>query len=86
MKSEPLLSVVIPVYDSERYLQRCLESIRQQTYRNIEIILVDDGSPGPIKEIMGRPDNADIKFTSHGENKGLFWARLLELLKPKEST
>ena len=47
MKREALtntLSVVIPVYMMERYLSRCLTSILNQTYKNIEVILVDDGS------------------------------------------
>ena len=38
------LSVVIPVYNTEQYLPRCIESLINQTYKNIEIILVDDGS------------------------------------------
>ena len=42
--NQPLISVIIPVYNVENYLDRCLESIINQTYRNLEIILVDDGS------------------------------------------
>ena len=42
---EPLISVIVPVYKVEAYLRRCLDSIVNQTYRNLEIILVDDGSP-----------------------------------------
>ena len=42
---EPLISVVVPVYKVEQYLGRCVESLLSQTYKNIEIILVDDGSP-----------------------------------------
>ncbi len=41
----PLLSVIVPVYKVEKYLDRCLRSITEQTYRNLEILLVDDGSP-----------------------------------------
>jgi len=40
-----LISVIIPVYNVEKYLSRCVDSIILQTYRNLEIILVDDGSP-----------------------------------------
>ena len=45
MSQLPLISVIVPVYKVEPYLNKCLESITGQTYRNLEIILVDDGSP-----------------------------------------
>lgn len=41
----PLISVIVPVYNVEKYLDRCVTSIIKQTYKNLEIILVDDGSP-----------------------------------------
>ena len=40
-----LISVIVPVYKVEQYLDRCVQSIVNQTYKNLEIILVDDGSP-----------------------------------------
>ena len=45
MQNEPLISVIVPVYKVEPYLDRCVQSIVNQTYKNLEIILVDDGSP-----------------------------------------
>lgn len=40
-----IISVIVPVYKTEKYLDRCVQSIVDQTYKNLEIILVDDGSP-----------------------------------------
>ena len=45
MNEAPLISVIVPVYKVEQYLDRCVQSIVDQTYKNLEIILVDDGSP-----------------------------------------
>lgn len=48
---QPLISVIVPVYKVERYLKRCVDSLLAQTYQNLEIILVDDGSPDTCGEI-----------------------------------
>ena len=50
MEENKLLSVIVPVYNVENYLDRCMESIVNQTYKNLEIILVDDGSPDRCPE------------------------------------
>ena len=55
-----LVSVIVPIYNVEAYLDRCVESILQQTYEHIEIILVDDGSPdrcGSMCEEYAKKDN-----------------------------
>ena len=70
------ISIVVPVYNVENYLSYCVESLRQQTYKNIEIILVDDGSTdssGEICDQYAREDNR-IKVL-HIENGGLSNAR-----------
>ena len=59
-KELPLISVIIPVYKVENCLSRCIESVLAQTYTNLEIILVDDGSPdrsGEICEEYAKKDN-----------------------------
>lgn len=43
-KENPLVSIIIPVYNVEKYLDRCIQSLLQQAYENIEILLIDDGS------------------------------------------
>ena len=45
MEQEPLVSIIIPVYKVEKFLDKCVKSVVAQTYRNLEILLVDDGSP-----------------------------------------
>ena len=76
MKEMPLISVIVPVYRVEKYLDRCLQSITGQTYRNLEIILVDDGSPdgsGAICDAWAAKDSR-IRVI-HKENAGAGAAR-----------
>ena len=44
MMNEPLISIIVPIFNVEKYVPECVESIRQQDYKYIQIILVDDGS------------------------------------------
>ena len=72
----PLVSIVVPVYNVERYIEKCVKSIINQDYKNIEIILVDDGSPdksGQLLDGLAAQDNR-IKVV-HQENKGVSAAR-----------
>ncbi|MDO4261764.1 MAG: glycosyltransferase family 2 protein, partial [Eubacteriales bacterium] len=52
--TEPLISVIVPVYRVEEYLPRCVESLLGQTYQNLEILLVDDGSPDGCPALCDR--------------------------------
>lgn len=76
----PLISIVVPVYNVEKYLDRCVESIVNQTYQNLEIILVDDGSndnSGVKCDNWKRNDNRIVVI--HKENGGQAEARNLGL-------
>lgn len=52
VRNRPLISVVVPVYNTEQYFERCIESILDQSYKNLEVIVVNDGSPGNISELI----------------------------------
>ena len=70
------ISIVVPVYNVENYLSYCVESLRQQTYKNIEIILVDDGSTDSSGEICDQYAREDDRIkVLHIENGGLSNAR-----------
>ncbi|MCX8082789.1 MAG: glycosyltransferase family 2 protein [bacterium] len=74
-KNNPLVSIIIPVYNRAELLPRTLKSVVNQTYRNIEIIVVDDGSDEDIKIICDRFNDPRIRYIRHTENKGLPSAR-----------
>lgn len=76
MKTTPLISVIVPIYQVEAYLEECLDSILNQTYRQLEIILVDDGSPDRCGEICDRYASQDSRIkVIHQTNQGLSAAR-----------
>lgn len=73
---EELISVVVPVYNVEKYLPKCLDSIANQTYHNLEIILVDDGSTDSSGRICDEYAVKDFRAkVIHQSNKGLWAAR-----------
>lgn len=77
---KPLISIIVPVYNVERYLNKCLDSIIHQTYNNLEIVLVDDGSTdwsGLICDAYATKDNRVTVI--HKENNGLSAARNIGL-------
>lgn len=68
---KPIVSVLIPVYNVEKYLRKCIESVINQTYKNLDIVLVDDGSTdnsGLICDEFALLDNR-IKVY-HNDNRG----------------
>lgn len=73
---ESLISVIVPIYKVEKYLKKCIDSIINQTYKNLEIILVDDGSPDNCPKICDEYANQDSRVrVIHKENGGLSDAR-----------
>ena len=71
-----LISVIVPVYKVEEYIKTCVNSIRRQTYHNIEIILIDDGSPDECGVICDQYANLDKRIrVIHKKNGGLSDAR-----------
>lgn len=75
-ETQPLISVIVPIYKVERYLDDCIQSIINQTYRNIEILLIDDGSPDNCPALCDEWANKDSRITVyHKPNGGLADAR-----------
>ena len=73
---KPLISIVVPVYNVEKYLEKCVLSLREQTFTDIEIILVDDGSPDSCPSLCDRYAKEDDRIrVIHKPNGGLSSAR-----------
>ena len=76
MAEDSIISVIVPVYNAERYLRECVESILAQSYTAYELILVDDGSTDSSASICDEYSSKDERVvTLHGENKGVSAAR-----------
>lgn len=76
MRKNPLVSVIIPVYNQESYVNKCLKSIVNQTYYNLQIIVVNDGSTDNSMEIVNKFKERDDRITVVSkENEGLAFAR-----------
>ena len=81
---EAFVSIIIPIYNTSKYLEKCLDSIRKQTYSNIEVLLIDDGSKDGSGGIADKYARLDSRFkvehlinggVSRARNKGLELAR-----------
>lgn len=79
-----LISVIIPIYNVSAYLERCIESVVRQTYRHLQIILVDDGSTDRSGEICDEWEKRDGRIeVYHTLNRGLVRARKFGLDKSR---
>ena len=80
--NRPYISVIVPTYNAEDYIQRCLDSLQQQTLQNIEIVIVDDGSTDNTASIIDRYASQDFRFKAfHIQNHGVAYARQFGLEK-----
>ncbi|WP_143277871.1 glycosyltransferase family 2 protein, partial [Brachyspira sp. G79] len=75
MNKIPFFSIIIPVYNTEKYLKKCLDSVINQTFKDIEIIIVNDHSPKNCDEIVSQYKDERIVYIKHEVNKGLLLAR-----------
>ena len=70
------ISVIVAVYNTEKYLKRCLESLIHQSYQNLEIIVVEDGSKDDSKPVLENyKNNPKIKIIYNKKNSGLSYSR-----------
>lgn len=83
MKEVPLISVIVPIYNVERYLRRCLDSLKGQSLKQIEIICIDDGSTDESGSIADEylSNEWPVYHVIHTENRGLSAARNLGIDK-----
>ncbi len=74
-----MISILIPLYNVEQYIARCLDSILCQSYQNFEVIVVDDGSPDNSYKIVSKYAESDkrIRILRNEENMGLAWTRMV---------
>ena len=79
-EEDSLISIVIPIYNAEKYLEECLNSIKNKTYQNFEVIMVNDGSKDNSETICKRFSEDDTRFRYFKkENGGVSSARNIGL-------
>ena len=71
------VSIIIPVYNAERTLERCVNSVLRQTYRDVEAVLVDDASADGSRDMLRiyEKSNPRIRIVEHERNRGLMLTR-----------
>lgn len=75
MKNNPLVSIIVPIYNVEEYVEKCIDSILKQSYRNLEIILVNDGSTDNSRQVINKYTKDSRCIIIDKENGGLSSAR-----------
>lgn len=83
-KNKPLITVIVPVYNDELFLEKCLRSIQNQTYSNLEILLIDDGSIDSSPLILDKFEKEDSRIrVIHKHNTGVSNSRNLGMKEAK---
>lgn len=77
--NSPLVSVIMPVYNSEKYLKESVESILNQTMDNFEFIIINDGSTDQSKQILNSYSDSRIRVITNLSNKGNYPSRNIGL-------
>ena len=85
-RTHPLITIIVPIYRVEQYLDRCVKSLVNQTYTKIEILLVDDGSPDSCPMLCEEWGKRDTRIkVLHKENGGLSDARNFGIVHANEN-
>lgn len=74
-RPDPLVTIVIPVYGVEKYIRRCMESVVNQSYKNLEIIVVNDATNDRSMDLVEKIKDERIKILNHSKNQGLAKSR-----------
>ena len=74
IQSAPLVSVLMPVFNGEKFLREAVDSILSQTFTEFEFIIIDDGSTDKTKEIIYHYKDPRIQYFSYNKNKGFIFA------------
>ena len=69
-----LVTVIVPTYNTSKYIKKCIDSILNQTFKNIELIVIDDGSTDNTKDIIEKVNDKRLKYV-YKENGGVSSAR-----------
>ena len=80
-----MISVVMPVFNGEKFLKMAIESILNQTYTDFELVIINDGSTDKSAEIVKSYQDTRIHFLENDGNKGIFILVIAFLMKQKES-
>ena len=76
MKNKPTISVIVPVYNVEKYLEECVESVLSQTFTDFELLLIDDGSTDSSGDLCDQIAKRDVRVrVIHKSNRGSSSAR-----------